>query len=322
MLADIYSDENQEALVKIASETPQALELLSHIGDIDLEDKDELSSEAFAWPEEKMFPIYTKEAALVSSIYLEQADVPEYVKTACEEACMAFGIEVSIGSLEKIASEDVSLEVSDFVLPGRKKLPVVDSESYASSESVFLSNLEDLSFSEIVVGARQLIKKASEYEMNPDDSLSRLSLSGNLNVERAIEISKQRYSSTADDGYLSISEKLAGVKYGSIEKIAEWAVAIDSLDDDNNLNDPLSIFQAIDSETKSSAILFGNEEVEIEKIAAIDSSDWLEIASVDTVEYLFSDGELDIDKLASMVQDSSPEEYDIIDSFVKNKTRI
>jgi len=316
---DIYSDPNQETLVKIAQELPGTIDRISMVGEIELDDRDDLSENAFAWPEEKMYPIYTKEAALLSSVYLEAADVPEHVKTNCEEACRAFDFGVEIGRLEKTASEE-SLDPSDYVLPNREKLPIVDAETYATSERLFLDNLDDFSFDEMVVGARQLVKKASDMNIDSNSDLSRIALTGQLNVDKARALSMDRYSETADPSYLSVAESLSGRSYSSIEKIAEWVVDMNDLDDTNGIHSS-TLFSAMDPLEKQAAIILGNEEVSFEKIAQIEYSDWLEVMDSEIVDYLYEDETLSLEKVAEIIDDCSNEEYDIIESFIKTQIR-
>jgi len=115
-LIDIYSDNNQEVLIKIAEDFPNIINRLTEVGTVELQDKSGLTDNAFAWPEEKLYPIYTKEAALLSSVYMEGVEVPAFVVENCIGACAAFGVDVEIGTMEKTAEEE-SLAASDFVLP-------------------------------------------------------------------------------------------------------------------------------------------------------------------------------------------------------------
>jgi len=319
-VVDIYTDLNQETLVKIAQDTPALASRLSLMDEINLDDKDSLSDQAFAWPEERMYPVYTKEAALLSSVYLEEADVPQHVIDNCVDACSAFDVAIEIGSIEKVASED-SLNPSDFVLPGRQKLPVVDEETYATSEDIFINNLHDFSLSEKVVGARQLVKKASEMNIAHRDELTQLSLNGQLNVERAQQLSMDRYSATADDQYLFVGEKLAGQRYSGIEKIAEWIVDMSALDEENGIDDSNALFGAMDSMEKVAALMIDEEEIPLEKIAQIDEGEWSDILDRETVGFLFENGTLEYEKLASMLSECSDMEYDVLSSFIQNKTR-
>lgn len=319
-VVDVYSDPNQETLVKIAQELPEVVDRLSMVGEFEIDNKDDLSENAFAWPEEKMYPIYTKEAALLSSVYLENAEVPQHVIDNCVEACAAFDVSVEIGSFEKVANED-SLSPSDFVLPGRMKLPVVDESTYVTSERLFMDNLEDFSLDETVVGARQLIKKASDMNIEYDSDLKQLGLTGQLNVSKAQELSMERYSETADAEYLNIGEKLAGQSYSSIEKIAEWVVDVNTLDEAHGITGSTSLFSAIDPIEKTASLLLDNTEVPFEKIAQIDEGEWTDVLDRDTVGFLFEEGTLDHVKLAGMMHDCSDTEYDVLSSFIQNKTR-
>ncbi len=319
-LIDIYSDNNQEVLIKIAEDFPNIINRLTEVGTVELQDKSGLTDNAFAWPEEKLYPIYTKEAALLSSVYMEGVEVPAFVVENCIGACAAFGVDVEIGTMEKTAEEE-SLAASDFVLPGRRKLPVVDASTYTRSEGLFLRNLDDFSIDETIIGAKQLIKKASEIGVSSDDNLQKLSLNGQLNVAHATELSRSRYAETADPEYLSISERLAGQRYSSVEKIAEWVNDLDTADRRNNINTSSAILSVMEPITKEEALLLGNIEIPFEKIAQIDEDEWTDILGRDDVDSLFKEGSLNNKKLVEIILDSSAIEYDILSSFIQNKAR-
>jgi len=134
-------------------------------------------------------------------------------------------------------------------------------------------------------------------------------------------LSRSRYAETADPEYLSISERLAGQRYSSVEKIAEWVNDLDTADRRNNINTSSAILSVMEPITKEEALLLGNIEIPFEKIAQIDEDEWTDILGRDDVDSLFKEGSLNNKKLVEIILDSSAIEYDILSSFIQNKAR-
>ena len=321
MLIDFISDTDLSVLKSKLQTVPTASSRLEKVASLEVPEKNSLSEHAFAWPEERLFPIYTPDLAMLSSVYLEQNDsVPEFVKTACEEACALFGQEVHIGSLEKVAKAKETLSANDFVFPKREKLPLVDTDSIRMSTGIFLKTASTLTAEDLIVGARQIIKHASVNGEPIIKDLERYALHGTIGVPEADELLKERYLETQDEGYVKIAKELDGDRVRSLKKVAALIFDISKLDLENGIEKTAAnvINDLVDDGASSEVFSLGNMEIEADKIASIDSAEWRELYPDSIVEELFNDGGIDMAMLSDLSENVSPEEKEAIASFIES----
>lgn len=321
MLIDFISDADLSVLKSKLQTVVGASSRLEKVASLEVPDKNSLSEHAFAWPEERLFPIYTPDLAILSSVYLEENDsVPDFVKTACEEACALFGQEVNIGSLEKVAKKKETLSADDFVFPKRQKLPLVDKNSIRMSTGIFLKTASTLTAEDLIVGARQIIKHASANGEPVTEDLERYALYGTIGVPVADEFLRERYLETEDEGYVKIAKELDGDRVRSLKKVASVVFDISKLDIENGIEKTASevIDDLLDNGASSEVFSLGNMEIEAEKIASIDSADWRELYPDAIVEELFTDGGLDMSMLSDLSDDISIEEKEAVASFIES----
>lgn len=329
MLIDVINDQAQGLLkekIKIIGFNDERLE---KVASLDVPEREELTPEAFAWPEEKMFPIYTPSHALVSSIYLENNDsVPDFVKVACEQACELFGYEIDLsGHYEKTAMDQsepyAPLTPDDYLLPGREKLPIIDSDSYNLSKAEFMNNTQHLTFDEVVVGANQLIKKAELLGKEIDEPMIKLALQGSINTSQLTSYLRDRELLTSDRKYGTITTGFGGETVSSIEKVAAIVKSISILDQENGLTKTAAetITDIVNPNGNSNILQIGVDEYSFDKIAEIDPSDWREVFSETVVQELFKHNGEDIDRdgLQRIANNYSDDEKEALSYFINSK---
>jgi len=322
MLVDAFNDNNMSVLKSKIAEIDGAAHRLEKVASLPIENRGDLTKEAFAWPDEKLFPIYSPAHALVSSVYLEgNDDVPNFVKEACEEACALFGLDVQIGSLEKVAEEPEQLAAEDFLLPAQRKLPVVDADTMRMSKSALEKVASILPPEDLVVANRQLVKKAEELGEPVSDSTLSLGLYGTIDTATARSILHDRKLMTGDERYEKIASDMAGDTIYSTNKVADVIFDVTSLDNENNLDKTASetILELVVPGAVDNIYEIGQEEIPTDKIASIDAEDWMDIFPRSTVEELFSEGPLNINMLKEITDNVSPEEKEAVAMFVNSK---
>lgn len=100
---DQFSDPSYKRLFDLACEYPEMVRLAEK-ADMDFEKNAQRSDEAFAWRDQRLFPIDTREQAILSRIYMEkQAHIPDMVKVQCDKALAIYGVKLDLA--EKIAAE-------------------------------------------------------------------------------------------------------------------------------------------------------------------------------------------------------------------------
>lgn len=322
VLVDAFNDTNMSVLKSKIAEIEGAAHRLEKVASLQMDNASDLTKEAFAWPDERLFPIYSPSHALVSSVYLEgNEDVPSFVKEACEEACVLFGLDVQIGSLEKVAEEPEQLNASDFLLPAQRKFPVVDADTMRMSRSALEKVASMLTPEELVVANRQLVKKAEELGEPVSDNALSLGLYGTIDTTTARSILHDRKLETGDSRYEKIASGMAGNVIYSVGKVADLVFDVLALDEDNDLDKIASetILDLVYPGAVDDVYSIGEEEIPTDKIASIDAEDWTDIFSRPMVEDLFSEGSIDIDMLREVTDNASPEEKEAIAMFVANQ---
>jgi len=319
MLVDHFNDTDMNVLKAKIEQVDGAAERLEKVASVKIEDPADLTKEAFAWPDEKLFPIYSPSHALLSSVYLEgNDDVPGFVKEACEEACALFGLDIDIGSLQKTASEE-SLAPSDFLLPAMGKLPVVDEDSLAMSRGILEKTASDLKVDDLIVANRLLVKKASEFGFEPTDQERVFALDGHIDVLTARNILHDRYMASGDSSYTKLAATLDGDTIVSKGRIAEMVFDVLAIDADNNIEKTAAeaISELVLPGSYPEFITIDNTEFTYEKLASIDSSEWLEMFPRGVVEELFEGGDIDTGYLGEIVDSLSPVEKEAVASFIR-----
>lgn len=128
---------------------------------------DALPSSAFAWEDERRFPIHTKEDAVASILYRSKhASVPTHVDTKLAKAAEIYGLEDHVFAT-KIAQ--VGHTKVAYALPDDERLPLSDHGQIKVAEHVLLRDYERLplekradAFSRLAIAARE-----KNFELQP-----------------------------------------------------------------------------------------------------------------------------------------------------------
>lgn len=94
---------------------------------------EDLPSTAFAWEDERRFPIHTREDALASIFYRSKlgSTVPAHVDTKLATAQEIYKLDISMFSAMKTASENI-----EYALPEEKRLPLMGAAQIKVAEEV------------------------------------------------------------------------------------------------------------------------------------------------------------------------------------------
>jgi len=326
---DIQNDENLEILADRLSdpENSMAVELLKTASISD--SFEDLIDEAFADRENRKFPIYSPDMAVMSALYIQaQDDVPELVKEACQKALDDWGIEgISVDIKKEASSPDIEIE---YLLPSREKLPVVDKETLEKSASALNGVIGSLPIVERIEAANKLYKIATETYGYKKDDLSeevlRYSMSVPCDLNKLASSVSDRYAETHNDEYRNFIKKIAMLKDeigGSVSYDKELNNGIGyelfSLDKEAGVE---NIFDAIydtfnspylenEELGKTAApvtptINIGGYDISEDKILSMSAPEIDSIAPGLSSE-IFEDGEPSLDKLASVAEDLSYE---------------
>lgn len=131
---------------------------------IDAREAEALPKTAFAWPQERRFPIHTADHAALSYAYAKTAgSLPLPVKEALENAIDLYEIDRSIYEIprEKEASEKT--DSSDFLLPDHRLFPARNAGELKIAQERLLGQLSRLDLESRATACGNLVKKAQEH---------------------------------------------------------------------------------------------------------------------------------------------------------------
>jgi hypothetical protein len=219
-----YVDAQQDdGLVKLSEYLPQAKlskDAIATVGEMDFnEDYGILIKEAFADQENRMFPIHTPSATIISAIYAQNQDVPDIIKKACQTALEEWGIEEQIFTLEKEADDHTPPMDEVMLLPSLGKLPVLDVAMLLKSASTLSSHWGQLTIAQKVESSVQLGKFARIYDVDMssfDSKFNRYGLEADCDLGKLSQEVSIRTASVKNkefkDKYQAFLSKLASHK--------------------------------------------------------------------------------------------------------------
>lgn len=178
-------------------------------------DMSDLVDEAFADRENRMFPIFSPEHAVMSALYMQTQEVDPLVKEACDNALKDWGIE-GISTDMKIEKENVGIPEDRFLIPSRMKLPVVDEETLEKSASALKGVFGQLKLPEKLKAAGKLYKFATEeYGVDPsslDEDVLKYALKVPCDLNKLASAVSDRYAETHFEKYKDMITKIAALK--------------------------------------------------------------------------------------------------------------
>jgi len=315
-MVDMYTDKNNLVLKDFLKKNPEYLgELQKEASDSELISADELTNEAFIDKTNRMFPAYSKESASISALYImaQEDEIPDFIKQAAQERCDLFDLDFDLIGFKKVASAPAELTETDFIFPEKRKLPVVDEETFYASQNVFLKVANELSPEDLILGARRLIKKANEFNVDYNEQIELLAIKKGIDRNKLEKVAEDRYFNSFDNGYLQVKEV---VKTASTEELPTLLMTIMELDKHNNISKVSETLQKVASDNNNGIIIIGNIEIPEEKVASIPADEWKDVLPYEELGFL-ADGEFNKEAFEEEVNNFTPHEMDIITSFIQ-----
>jgi len=328
---DIQNDEQMLIFQELAQETtPEVVDLLKSAALT--EDYDDLIKEAFADPNNRAFPISSLPDTVISAMYLNaQDEVNPLVKEACNQALEEWGVPEGtlrvVDRLEKTASD----ENVTYLLPDRKKLPVIDEATLMKSASVLKEHFSGLGELEKLESVQSLEKLSMAYtgERASDmmsDEMAAYSMENSCDLSKLAMSVHERTSIVEEEdlpAYQFFLEKLSAIRAQngslvSIDKNLNIGVLNDLLELDKQagirqeFNAVLDVFNKREYPTDESiglnkiasaaqeTMYIGGFDIGLQKLAQIDE-DAAAILLPDSLHHVIVNGAIDLDKLAQAV---------------------
>ena len=319
---DQFSDPSFGFLVRQIKAMP-AIESFVKNASVDAEDEGQLPASAFAWPDQRKFPIHTAEQAALSFAYAKLASIPAEVETNLKNALEVYGVPLDIfKSTEKVAA----LDDDAYLLPEMHLFPVTDAASVKYAEQRVLSQITKLSLENRATVCGNLVKKADHFkvELHPEVlKLAGFVVSSTAQVRdwlsarsAALPVEKHLYKAA----YEALAEGLKGLPAESRDRpgLLKLASAIAELDEqagldrhyDRKLPDPLqTVFNT--HKVASEMVDLNGTMVPLSKLAALPATFWEDLGGRELSDELCPGGKMDNSKLA-MIVDTLPLDLKVI----------
>jgi hypothetical protein len=306
---DQFNDPAYGVMVRQLTQMPGLKDFVKEASLDDLaRDSDQLPDSAFAWPEERRFPLHTdKHAALSYSYILAGKDVPTHVKEAAEQALDVYGVSLDLFKTnEKVAS------TANFLLPNDRLFPVNTAVQIKTAQAQFVNNLQKLNLERRVEAATNLVKVANEHGVVLDPIVQK---TAGLTVcdERKLRSWLEARSEASKEPQIKLAyQTLANgcgtaelVDRDSLVKIAQTIAILDERAGltkyyDRKLPDALqTVFNT--EKTASACVDLCGKMVPITKLASLPASFWSDLGGAELANEIAPNGQVDASKLAAIV---------------------
>jgi hypothetical protein len=322
-VVDQYSDPSFGFLVRQTAAMPEMEALVKHAS-IEAGDADHLPDTAFAWPDQRKFPIHNAEQATLSYAYSKLAsELPAGVQAALTDALEVYGVSLDVfQTTEKVAAVDEDV----YLLPDLKLFPVPDAASVKYAEQRVLSQITKLSLENRALACGNLVKKADHFnvELHPEVlKLAGLVVSSTAQVRDWLSarasalpveqhLHKVAYEALADglkDAPAESSDRPGLLKLASTIAQLDEQVGLDR-HYDRKLPDPLqTVFNT--HKVAAEMVDLAGTMVPLKKLAALPASFWEDLGGRELSDEICPGGAMDRSKL-SMIVDTLPLDLKLI----------
>jgi hypothetical protein len=308
---DQFSDPSFKKLAECIKDQP-AFEPLIKKAHLDNDEHAALPNSAFAWENERLFPLHTAEHAALSYLYAtsKTASVPAHVVSALTSALDVYG--VSIPAQEKVAAAPV-MSTEDYLLPARQRWLVTSAEGVKLAEQALRDNKSVLPIEEQAQAAVRLVKKAQAYDVELSSDTIRtagLVMSDLDTVRHWVEVRANLAPENVKVAYQQLSDGLGKSTGMSSDRPAliKLASMLNDLDKQagfdaaagRKMYDPLATVFNTDKVAEETVDLAGTS-ASLRKLAMLPDSMYGDCFGDDVIPELSSGGRLDATKIAQVL---------------------
>jgi hypothetical protein len=309
---DQFNDAAFGLLIKQAERMPAFGEFVKQ-ADIESGERETLPVTAFAWPEEKRFPVHTdKHAALSYAYSLAQTGVPVHVVNRIKEALEVYAVPSTTFEVTtlKVAAEEIP-----WLLPDLQLFPVRTKEDVKTAELRLINGISKLDLEHRATACSNLVKRAQE--LGADLHPATLQFAGMVvsSTKFAAEWIDVRANQTKDTAIKQAYAKLAqefrkqGSEVKDRDQLIKLASVIAELDEkagftkhyDRKMPDPLQTVFNTTKEAASSVDVNGTM-IPLSKLAGLPSSFWSDLGGKELSDEICPGGKTDMGKLATVVE--------------------
>jgi hypothetical protein len=312
-VVDQYSDPALGTLFRQLRVMPTLEEFVKEAS-IESAEADGLPDSAFAWPDQRKFPLHNDKHAALSYAYAQSASgVPAAVMTRIKEALEVYSVPEDVFKTVKVAAVEEPADA--YLLPDLKLMPVKTAEDVKFAERKLHEQLPKLDLEHRALAFGNLVKKADAHgvQLHPGSlKIAGLVVSSMRQTRQWLEA---RAAATGNDMYKqafqTLSDALAKHPEESRDrdgllKLASVIAEIDKkagLDKhyDRKLPDPLQTVFNTEKEAAATVDL-GGKMVPLSKLAALPASFWEDLGGTELSNEIAPGGVVDASKLSEVVE--------------------
>ena len=304
---DQFSDHGFKVLNQRIRQFPEIDDYVKE-AKLDPVENEKRASTAFAWEDERLFPIDTPAHAALSRVYMEkQAGVPKEVVEKCDKALSLYQIDMPLN--EKTASVPEVLD--NYLLPDIKRLWVDSPEDVKLASEAVLRNNRRMDVNTKALASVNLIKKAAKFNTPVHPTILKyagVTMCNTKNLKDWVEV---RSNMTADEnimqGYHKFAQELDTLPpiVSNRDGLLKTAAVLHELDTaaelskfyGTKLQDPmLSVFNM--DKVADEMLNLAGRQVPTETLLAIDPDIYRDAFGDDLVQdFIDATGEIDPEQL-------------------------
>lgn len=315
-VVDQFSDPAFGVLYRLTGQMPN-LEAFVKEASIESREAAELPATAFAWADERRYPVHTAEHAALSYAYLKTASeyVPPEVETRIKEALEVWGVPA-----ETFASSEVKLAADtdeDFLLPDLRLLRVKSASDVTRAQNQLVGEIQKLDLEHRATACANLVKKAQEFEVELHPEVQKLAgfvVSSTRDLRDWLEarsVATPPSQLTIKQAYQELADEAARLPIMSKDRptLLKLANTIATLDEksgldrhyDRSLPDAL---RTVFNTTKQAAAMVDLEGrlVPAERLAMLPASFWEDLGGQELADEVAPGGVVDPNRLATVVE--------------------
>lgn len=308
--ADQFHDPAFGVLANNLNRMPALAEFLKE-AELGSENVDTLPDTAFAWPEERRFPIHTAEHAALSFSYTKTASVPAIVTARIQEALDVYSVPARLFDEVKVAAATVE---KDYLLPALQLIPVNTKEEVKLAQQTLVEQFSRLDLESRAEACANLVKKADVFgvTLNPvieklaglvvsrtDVTRGWLEARANVLPDGTYKLAYQRLSDGLKSAPAEIRDRSSLIKLASAVGELDSKSGLDR-HYDRKLPDALqTVFNT--SKLAAETVDVAGALVPVSKLAALPASFWEDVGGPELSREIAPGGVVDANKLAEVV---------------------
>jgi len=307
---DQFHDPSFRVLKRLAQEYPEAMGF-TKTAEVDESNGGDLPDRAFAWPEERRFPIHTKDHAALSILYRTKcASVPGHVEENLKKAQDIYALEAM--SLEKVASAPRD-DSGDYLIPSIKRFRVKTAADVLPAAYAMQRHYRKMDIPTRALACTRLLKVAQQHGIDLPPTLRRMAGVTVSSAPRLLEALEKRaevatHTPIVREGFKKMAALVASLppdEFHNPAVLRKLAGGITELDAragltghyDKTIEDPLQSVYNTDKTAEPTLTLAGRQ-VPMSRLMGIDKEAYSDAFGPDFVDEVFKEAGADPEMLS------------------------